>query len=248
MGENLTFTVRKMLFAGIIYKDISWFDSKEKAPGVLSNVLSEDVTLLNGLSTESIAIILEALLTLALGIIIGAILSWRMALITIALMPTIVLGGAISNKLTAKSRGAANPSGTSNKNITEKKDEDYYAESNALQSDLIMNYRTVISFGPKNISFLIQKYNNLLNFPKRASVKMAHQAGIAFGYSFFIRFAFIGVVFYIASYIINKYHLPAKENYIAVFVLFISALGAGNNVSNVPSVAKAKDSAKSIFA
>lgn len=38
---------------------------------------------------------------------------------------------------------------------------------------------------------------------------MAHWAGIAFGYAFFIRFAFIGVVFYICAYIINKKHLPA---------------------------------------
>jgi hypothetical protein len=79
-------------------------------------------------------------------------------------------------------------------------------ESNALLSDLIMNYRTVISFGPKNILFIIEKYNSLLDVPRRKGIKMAHCAGIFFGYAFFIRFAFIGVIFYIATHLIVRYN------------------------------------------
>lgn len=51
VGENLTFSVRKLLWQQIMYKHVSWFDSKDKAPGILSNVLSEDITKLNGLTT-----------------------------------------------------------------------------------------------------------------------------------------------------------------------------------------------------
>ena len=36
---------------------------------------------------------------------------------------------------------------------------DYYKESNALLSDIIMNYRTIISFGEKNVDFLMGYYN-----------------------------------------------------------------------------------------
>lgn len=61
VGENLTFTVRKELYTAILYKQISWFDNKERAPGILSNVLSEDIACLNGLSTETISTLLEAM-------------------------------------------------------------------------------------------------------------------------------------------------------------------------------------------
>lgn len=44
LGENLTYTIRNKLFASILYKHLGWFDNKERAPGVLSNVLSEDIT------------------------------------------------------------------------------------------------------------------------------------------------------------------------------------------------------------
>ena len=53
MGENLIYKVRKLLFAEIIYKEIPWFDKKETAPGVLTNVLAEDISLLNGMTTEA---------------------------------------------------------------------------------------------------------------------------------------------------------------------------------------------------
>ena len=43
VAENLNFKVRVELFQEIIHKSISWFDSKERAPGTISNILSQDV-------------------------------------------------------------------------------------------------------------------------------------------------------------------------------------------------------------
>jgi len=40
--------------------------------------------------------------------------------------------------------------------------QDFYTDSNALLSDIILNYKTVISFGSKNIEYLIGKYEHLL--------------------------------------------------------------------------------------
>jgi hypothetical protein len=50
--------MRKKLFTGILYKDIKWFDNKHNSPGVLTTLLAEDITLLNGLTTETISIYL----------------------------------------------------------------------------------------------------------------------------------------------------------------------------------------------
>jgi len=108
---------------------------------------------------------------------------------------------------------------------------DYYKQSNALLADLIMNYRTVISFGPKNITFLMEKYASLLVIPNKQGIKMAHMAGIGFGYSFFVRFLFLGVIFYIAILMIRRFNLPLEDTFVGVFVLFMSALGAGQHAS-----------------
>ena len=42
-GENLTSTIRRMLFQSILSKHVGWFDSKDKAPGILTNIIAEDI-------------------------------------------------------------------------------------------------------------------------------------------------------------------------------------------------------------
>ena len=75
-GENLTHSVRKVLFKGIIFKQVCWFDDEKKAPGVLTTVLSEDVACLNGMTTETLSTVMEAFLGLALGVALSAYYCW----------------------------------------------------------------------------------------------------------------------------------------------------------------------------
>ena len=99
IGENLIFDIRNELFRGIIYEDISWFDNKNRAPGILGNVLSEDIASLNGLTTEYLAILIEAFLGLAVGIVIALCFTWKMGLITLAIIPFVVIGSIMSSRL-----------------------------------------------------------------------------------------------------------------------------------------------------
>jgi ABC-type multidrug transport system fused ATPase/permease subunit len=96
MGENLTFSFRKQLFESIVYKSISWFDSKERAPGILTNILSEDITKLNGLTTETVGILLESALGFIIGILISFNFSWRISLVCIGCSPLLLLGAVFS--------------------------------------------------------------------------------------------------------------------------------------------------------
>lgn len=242
LGENLTFSVRKQLFTGIIFKHLAWFDNKDRAPGILSNVLSEDVTLLNGLTTEVIALLVESFLALVIGMIISLIYSWQIALVSIAVSPTVIFGGIMMSRIQWKQRNMAG-----NTDRKEKGKQDPYEESNALLSDMIMNYRTVISFGDKNINKVMDKYEKLLEEPNRIGVRNAHIAGFYFGYSQMIRFIFVGFVFYIGSIFIYDKGQNPKNTYIAIYVIFVAALGSGIAIAQAPSIGKAKNAAVKIF-
>jgi len=52
-----------------------------------------------------------------------------------------------------------------------------------LLADLIINYRTVISFGQDNIDFIMKEYEGLLEGPLNLRIRNANIAGFAFGYS-----------------------------------------------------------------
>jgi len=68
-----------------------------------------------------------------------------------------------------------------------------------LLNDVILNYRTVISFGEKNVQFILEKYDDLLIEPHKQAVKAAHKSGLFFAYSQAIRFAYIAFVFWMAA-------------------------------------------------
>jgi ATP-binding cassette subfamily B (MDR/TAP) protein 1 len=226
----------------LIYKQVSWFDRKEKAPGILTNILSEDINSLNGLTTETLATIIESFIALFAGIVLSAFFQWRMAIICILACPFVMLGGIVMARLGWKSGpGGKNKDDPNNKAL------DPYEESNALLSDVILNYRTVISFGQENINIIMDKYESLLTGPATVRVKNAHIAGVAYGYSLCIRLIYIGVVFYVGSKFIVTYNLDPQDVFQSIYIIFTAALGAGFAMSSVPSATKAKESAQKIF-
>lgn len=78
-------------------------------------------------------------------------------------------------------------------------------------------------------------------------IKDGHINGFWFGYSNCIRFVFIGVVFYISAVFISKKQDNPQDSYVGVFVLFVVALGSGTALSKAPSIAKAREAARTVF-
>jgi ATP-binding cassette subfamily B (MDR/TAP) protein 1 len=92
-GDNLSFKLRMELFKAILRKHVGWFDNKSRAPGIIVNILLDDIAQINGLTTESTGIVLESALGLFASIFICAIFTWQLAIVVTVLSPLIVLGG-----------------------------------------------------------------------------------------------------------------------------------------------------------
>ena len=110
-----------------------------------------------------------------------------------------------------------------------------------------MNYRTVIAFGSKNVDSILDRYAELLVVPREAGIKKAHISGLLFGYSQGIRFVFIAIVFYLASLFTKNYSLDSQEVFTGCYVVFVGSIGTGVSLSQMPSISKARASAKLIF-
>jgi len=129
--------------------------------------------------------------------------------------------------------------------------DDAYQQSNALLSDIIMNYRTIISLGEKNVDFILERYYKLLDEPYKQGVKRARFSAVLFAYSQSVRFVFVALSFYFATLIIEKFDLQGKERndvFTGVYIMFVGAIGSGVAVSGMPSISKAKNAANKVFA
>ena len=125
--------------------------------------------------------------------------------------------------------------------------EDAYKQANSLLSDIIINYRTVISFGTKNVDMILARYNELLVIPREAGIKKAHISGLFFGYSQGIRFIFIAIVFYVAAVFTKRYDLDSQKVFAGCYVVFVGSIGTGVSLSQLPSLTKARSAAKLVF-
>lgn len=119
--------------------------------------------------------------------------------------------------------------------------------ANSLLNDILINYKTVVSFGDKSIQFILQKYAKLLEGTHQANIRRAHLSGLFFGYSQAIRFVYIAFVFYIAALFSSRYNLNRQTVFTACYVVFVGAIGSGVSLSQMPSISKARHSAKTVF-
>ena len=59
--ENLSYSLRMHLFKALMHKSVGWYDDKNRTPGVLTNMLTEEISSVNGMTTESLGVAVEAI-------------------------------------------------------------------------------------------------------------------------------------------------------------------------------------------
>ena len=79
---------------------ISWFDKPKNNSGALSARLASDCKTVNGLITTFLSILIQNLTTLIAGCIIAFIYEWRTSLVAFALLPLMIVSGAIQMAFT----------------------------------------------------------------------------------------------------------------------------------------------------
>ena len=86
----------------------------------------------------------------------------------------------------------------------EVKELDEYEEANALLSDMIMNYRTVIPFGQKNVDQLTRKFESLVQKISNQRFRTAHKAGFLNGFANAGRTIYVSLVYWSAINVTMK--------------------------------------------
>ena len=185
----------------------------------------------------------NAYLSIALALALALIFEWRTAIGAFLASPVILLGAFGLSRLVWSGRGAREGAVMLTGNDPTKD----FNKATAMLSDMIFNYKTVISFGDENVNALIDEYALLLIKPVNARIRNSHVAGIMFGYSQAARMIYAGVVFYIGGQMISRYEADSERVFLAIYVIFITGFGAGQSFSNIPSVSKAKEAAEFVF-
>lgn len=158
MGEKLTLTLRINLIEEMMHKQVSWFDREDRAPGIITTVISSDISALNGMTSEVLVTIFEVVAIVIIGMVGGLYFCWQAAIVGLVCSPILIVGFYMMATMQWGSKGGRNTNSTDD-------EIDSYARSNALLSDVIINYRTIISLGQKNVDQINARFEELLEGP-----------------------------------------------------------------------------------
>ena len=125
---------------------------------------------------------------------------------------------------------------------------DNYQKSNALLSDVIINYRTIISLGQKNVDSINDQFEKLLVDPMKNVISQSNKMGMYFALGTAGRMLYVCIMFAVSiSWLIPTFELDSTAAFESMYMLFFSYMSIGAQASNVPSIKNAKAAAIPVF-
>jgi len=125
---------------------------------------------------------------------------------------------------------------------------DDYEKANALLSDVVINYRTVISLGQKNVDSMNLKFETLLSGPMNDILKKSNKAGLYYGLSTAGRTIYVSICFMIGiEFLVFRWGIDATDVFMGIYLMFFTMMSIGSQAANVPSIGKAKAAAIPVF-
>jgi len=209
----------------------------------MTATLASDVQLLNGLGSDGLAVLLEALSAVLCAIIFSLVFSWPMTLVGIAIMPFMMICITIASKYDNKHMlGIEELEGSDSKTDDEK-------ASQILASDSISNFKTVASFG--NDQILLEEFGAINQRRAHSESKSALCSAISLGVSVGFQNVVFAIFYYSAAMIYDAYgwYEPCRFDklYIAMFAFIYGAFTAAQATAIGPDVGKAKGAALKIY-
>lgn len=229
LGGVVTDKIRHLLYGKILHKNIGWFDETDNSSGILSTTMAEDTGIINGAGSESLAPTFEAAVAMICGLAISFYLCWQMAVTCLAIVPFMMLGGAMEMQVY-------------------KGMDDELAEklkvSNLFISDVINNYKTAQSLGQNKA--IMKQFRRQIDPIAGENVKAHFLNGVAYGFSQFIQYTVFAALFYVAGKVIENNideegipTIDADDVFASLFAMFFAAYQASMAFSMGPDLAKA---------
>ncbi|KAH7852763.1 hypothetical protein Vadar_028957 [Vaccinium darrowii] len=231
MGEHLTKRIRKRMLSKILTFEVGWFDQDENSSGAVCSRLAKDANVVRSLVGDRMALLIQTFSAVTIACTMGLIIAWRLALVMIAVQPTVIICFYMKRVLLKK---------MSEKAI---KAQD---ESSKLAAEAVSNLRTVTAFSSQ--ARVLEMLEKSQEGPRRENIRQSWFAGIGLGTSQSIMVCILALDFWYGGKLISQGYIGAK----ALFETFLILLSTGRVIAEAGTMtndlAKGSDAVKSVFA
>ncbi|KND00616.1 uncharacterized protein SPPG_03744 [Spizellomyces punctatus DAOM BR117] len=229
-GDKLTTRLRHESFRALMRQEIAFFDDEKNSTGALTAKLAEDANLVQGLTGQTFAQILQLISNFTVGLGIAFSNSWQLTLVVLACVPLVGIGGYLQLK-TLTGFG--------------EKSREAYKDANQTASEAIESIRTVQTL-TKEEKFA-STYAEQIKVPHRMVVKGAFVSSVGFASAESVIFLTYALAFWYGSELMLKNTYDAKQVMTTMFSIIFAAMAAGQVTNFAPDAAKAKLAALGIL-
>ncbi|GFQ02953.1 ABC transporter b family member 19 [Phtheirospermum japonicum] len=221
-GERQVGAMRKKYLEAVLKQDVGFFDTDARTGDIVFSV-STDTLLVQDAISEKVGNFIHYLSTFLAGLVVGFVSAWRLALLSVAVIPGIAFAGGLYaytlTGLTSKSRES-------------------YASAGIIAEQSIAQVRTVYSYVGE--SKALNAYSDLIQNTLKLGYKAGMAKGLGLGCTYGIACMSWALVFWYAGVFIRNGQTDGGKAFTAIFSAIVGGMSLGQSFSNLGAFSKGK--------
>ncbi|XAR71240.1 Xenobiotic-transporting ATPase [Bertholletia excelsa] len=221
-GERQAGTIRKKYLEAVLKQDVGFFDTDARTGDIVFSV-STDTLLVQDAISEKVGNFIHYLSTFLAGLVVGFVSAWRLALLSVAVIPGIAFAGGLYaytlTGLTSKSRES-------------------YANAGVIAEQAIAQVRTVYSYVGE--SRALSSYSEAIQRTLKLGYKAGMAKGLGLGCTYGIACMSWALVFWYAGVFIRNAQTDGGKAFTAIFSAIVGGMSLGQSFSNLGAFSKGK--------
>ncbi|CAA0828429.1 ABC transporter B family member 19 [Striga hermonthica] len=221
-GERQVGALRKRYLEAVLKQDVGFFDTDARTGDIVFSV-STDTLLVQDAISEKVGNFIHYLSTFLAGLVVGFVSAWRLALLSVAVIPGIAFAGGLYaytlTGLTSKSRES-------------------YASAGIIAEQSIAQVRTVYSYVGE--SKALSAYSDLIQNTLKLGYKAGMAKGLGLGCTYGIACMSWALVFWYAGVFIRNGQTDGGKAFTAIFSAIVGGMSLGQSFSNLGAFSKGK--------
>ncbi|XP_020577107.1 ABC transporter B family member 19 [Phalaenopsis equestris] len=221
-GERQSGSLRRKYLEAVLKQDVGFFDTDARTGDIVFSV-STDTLLVQDAISEKVGNFIHYLSTFLAGLVVGFISAWRLALLSVAVIPGIAFAGGLYaytlTGLTSKSRES-------------------YANAGIIAEQAIAQVRTVYSFTGE--SRTLNAYSEAIQYTLKLGYKAGMAKGLGIGCTYGIACMSWALVFWYAGVFIRNGQTDGGKAFTAIFSAIVGGMSLGQSFSNLGAFSKGR--------
>ncbi|KAH0973719.1 hypothetical protein GBA52_025875 [Prunus armeniaca] len=206
LGKRQVSTLRKKYLEAVLKQDVGFFDTDARTGDIVFSV-STDTLLVQDAISEKVGNFIHYLSTFLAGLVVGFVSAWRLALLSVAVIPGIAFAGGLYaytlTGLTSKSRES-------------------YANAGIIAEQAIAQVRTVYSYVGE--SKALNSYSDAIQNTLQLGYKAGMAKGLGLGCTYGIACMSWALVFWYAGVFIRNGQTDGGKAFTAIFSAIVGGI------------------------